>query len=323
MARDDVRRTLSGILREYGVGVCEPPSCVRNFLCDLCPTEKSDINLLITTLTACSLAYFQAIKKGHAEKLLIVRIESLQYDLSITTEAVHWAVETWALALGVVDKPLPPISIPVQKNADAQSFPAFRMFPPEAAEVPLALSLDQTVPSVPNQSFSPAVPLKSQRTLGISLPVIAAAVGIAALGLLLLVSIMASFGRPHSPPVASATGSEASLPLLTSADPAASRKQALAQRIEQIRSGLEPGTVLVWPLSGKENGMKIVLPPKRPGAAVSLLGSADLHQGCTVLRTELIQALQDAGCSDADIASCSVFVCSSNGGQLAFATASY
>ena len=310
MFSNDIRRTLRGIIREYGPGACDPPSRMRGFLNDLCPEQKAEINLLIAALTVCPLAYFQAVKKGQAERLLVLKIEALRYNLSITAEAAHWAVESWALALGVVEMPLPrPVKLP---PLDAPA-------PPDTVSQPVAVSLMPSLPETgPAASAMPVAalpnPLKWKKPLprGVRSPAAVATGGVVAAGLF-LVLVAALIGSPG--PLA-APAAPAASPVLP--DPAVSREEVLTQQIQSIRSGLEPGATLIWPLGGKKNGIKIILSPKRVGNQYFLMGNADLHRGCEVVKGELAQALQDAGYSEADIAGCSVFVCTSTGTQLTF-----
>ena len=321
MFSNDIRRTIRGIIREYGPGACEPPARMRGFLNDLCPERKAEIHLLIAALMVCPLAYFQAVKKGQAERLLVLKIDALRYDLSITAEAAHWAVESWALALGVVEKPLPR---PVEPPPPAAPLPPVTVRLP--AFIPLTPSLPETGP------VAPAVPANiSQGALkpdtfdwektfpkGVRSPAAFIAGGVVVVGLLFDL-VAALSGRPGPPPVpiaAPVTAYAAPSP----PDPALGREQALAQQIQGIRSGLEPGTSVVWPLGGKANGMKILLPPKRAGTRDLLMGNADLHRGCEVVKGELEQALQSAGYPEEDIAGCSVFVCTSTGTQLSFSS---
>ena len=313
MFSNDIRRTLRGIIREYGPGACEPPSRMRGFLNDLCPEQKAEINLLIAALTVCPIAYFQAVKKGQVERLLVLKIEALRYDLSITAEAAHWAVESWALALGVVEMPLPrPVKSP---PLDAPA-------PPTAVRQPVAVPLMPSLPEIgPVASAIPAGALpnllerKKPFPRGVRSLAAVVVCGVVAAGLF-LVLVAALIGSPGPPATPAVPAASSVLPALP--DPAVDREQTLTQRIQSIRSGLEPGTTLIWPLGGKANGMKIILPPKRAGTQDFLMGNADLHQGCEAVKGELEQALQDAGYLENDIAECSVFVCTSTGTQVTF-----
>ena len=315
MFSNDIRRTLRGIIREYGPGACEPPSRMRGFLNDLCPERKAEINLLIAALTACPLAYFQAVKKGQAERLLALKVEALRYDLSITVEAAHWAVECWALALGVVEMPLPrPAMLP---PLDAPAPPAAVCQP---VAVPLMPSLPEIGPvasAIPTGALSNLLERKKPFPRGVRSPVAVVVCGVVATGLFLIL-VAALIGSPGPPAAPAAPAASSVLPVLP--DPAVSREEALTQRVQSIRSGLETGTTLIWPLGGKANGMKIILPPKRAGTQDFLMGNADLHQGCELVKKELEQALQDAGYPENDIAGCSVFVCTSTGTQITFSS---
>ena len=310
MYSTSTRLILCKIIREYGPEVCEPPSRVRGFLNDLCAEHKADVILLVATLTSCRLAYFQAIKKGQSERLLALKIETLQYELSITEEAAHWAIESWALALNILTAPLPRPQMPT-----VPELPTIALRLPEAvspAVVPILLP-GRIVQALPGET--------SHWKFG------AVVVGIAMFIILSIGLVTALTSEVRSPPVsADTTVPTSSMQASTvsdssvSVDPAVDKQQALTQRIQQIRSSLEPGTMLIWPLDGKQNGMKIILPSKRSRAQTTLIGRTDIQQGCQELENQLEQAFRDAGYSDPDFAGCSVFVCTSEGTQVAFST---
>jgi len=310
MYSTSTRLILCKIIREYGPEVCEPPSRVRGFLNDLCAEHKADVTLLVATLTSCRLAYFQAVKKGQSERLLALKIETLQYELSITEEAAHWAVESWALAFNILTAPLPMPQTPI-----VLEFPIVALRLPEAAS-------PAVVPILLPRRIVQALPGETSRW-----KVGAIVVGIAMFIILSIGLVTALTSEVRSPPVsADTTVPTSSMQASTvsdspvSVDPAVDKQQALTQRIQQIRSSLEPGIMLIWPLDGKQNGMKIILPSKRSRAQTTLIGRTDIQQGCQELENQLEQAFRDAGYSDPDFAGCSVFVCTSKGTQVAFST---
>lgn len=322
--RNEARSALCGIIREYGPEVCEPSSRVRSFLNDLCGECKAEINLLITTLMVCRLPYFQAVKKGQAEQLLVMKAEMLHYELSMTKEAVHWAMETWALALGIIATPLPPaITAPVVSISRPTPVPEVLESPQtESRSIPLASHLPEAAflgglpPTVagfsPSHNAAKSVVRSPAAVIGITL------------GIGFLCFLFFAFVTNHLVPQ---TSQLPQLPVVDSSaavspppDPAVGRRLAMTHNIEDIRSGLEPGTLLVWPLSGKENGLKIILPSK-PSSQIFLMGNHNLRQGCDVIRSKFEQALRESGYSENEIAGCSVFACTATGEQLAFSTA--
>ena len=320
-SRNAARRALCGIIREYGSEVCEPPSRIRSFLNDYCGECKAEINLLIVTLTACRLPYFQAVKKGQAHSLLLMKAERLHYELSMTKEAAHWAVETWALALGIIATPLTPPVVPKPRPSPVIEVPESSLT--ESLIIPLATHLSEV--SSP-RGLSPTI-TDSSPSHNLAKSVVrspAAFIGIA-LAIGLLCFLFLDFVTNHPAPSASQVPE---LPVVNSSatvsphsDPAADRRLAMTHEIDDIRSGLEPGTLLVWPMSGKDNGMEIILPSK-PSSQIFLMGNHNLRQSCDVIRSEFEQALRESGYSETEITGCSVFACTATGEQLAFSTMS-
>ena len=103
------RQKLQFILSQYGRSICDEPKRCEGMLKDLCNGEcKREITVLIGALrenvakellTQSSMLPIEAI----APKLT----QRLYDDLGIAEEFAQWAVETWALALGLLAAPLP------------------------------------------------------------------------------------------------------------------------------------------------------------------------------------------------------------------------
>ena len=102
-----VRDALRGLIRRFGHSLTEDPARCEALLRDLCGAHKLEINVLIG-----------ALRQRVAEELLgasqvppAMQIERLtrrlEDDLGLAPEPARWAVETWALVLGVSDDPLP------------------------------------------------------------------------------------------------------------------------------------------------------------------------------------------------------------------------
>lgn len=99
---DMPRQQLHYIITHYGRSICDEPKRCEALLKDLCPQHKREVNLLVG-----------ALREGVAKELLkpnqllpiemvISRLSQKLYDeLGFDSGLAQWAVESWALALGV------------------------------------------------------------------------------------------------------------------------------------------------------------------------------------------------------------------------------
>jgi hypothetical protein len=99
---DHPRQQLQYIISHYGRSICDEPKRCEALLKDLCPQNKRDVNLLMG-----------ALREGMAKELLksnqLLPIETvinrlsqkLHDELGFDSTLAQWAVESWALALGV------------------------------------------------------------------------------------------------------------------------------------------------------------------------------------------------------------------------------
>ena len=99
---DMPRQQLHYIITHYGRSVCDEPKRCEALLKDLCPQHKREVNLLVG-----------ALREGVAKELLkpnqLLPMETvlsrlshkLHDELGFEIGLAQWAVESWALALGV------------------------------------------------------------------------------------------------------------------------------------------------------------------------------------------------------------------------------
>lgn len=138
------RHTLLRIIAEHGRGICDAPKRVEALLRDLCGEHRREINIIIGALEERVASDLMAAGKSVPRDVLLARLAArLRDNLALTPEAALWAVETWAVALGIVSE----AELPAQTRAksseagrsDAPPSPVVRDSKPSAAN-PATLS---------------------------------------------------------------------------------------------------------------------------------------------------------------------------------------
>jgi len=138
------RQKLQHIITQYGNIICSDPKRCEAMLKDFCPDYKREITILIGALR-------ENVAKDLLEQSATLPIEALTpklakrlYDhLGIAEEFALWAVESWALALGLVASSLP---IP-KKPASASIIRALHVTPPQTQHI-------QSARKTPGQNFT-------------------------------------------------------------------------------------------------------------------------------------------------------------------------
>ncbi len=101
---------LRELIVEYGRSLCDDPRRCEALLKDYCGQYKREIFVLITALRNRVAEDLLKTSAGVPHVLLLARlIKRLEDELAMTAEAAQWAVESWALALGVIQQPMPVI----------------------------------------------------------------------------------------------------------------------------------------------------------------------------------------------------------------------
>ena len=97
-----VRQTLCEIIAQYGTSLCEDRRRCEGLLRDLCPDSRLEINILITALK-CNVPTELVKTKGVPAQSKISRLlKNIIDDFGSSEEVARWAVESWALALGII-----------------------------------------------------------------------------------------------------------------------------------------------------------------------------------------------------------------------------
>ena len=101
------RRTLSELIVRYGPSLGDDPRRIGGLLRDFCGEHKREIFVLVSAAEEHVPADLQAQQDSVPHKILLAQLtRRLQDNLVITRDAARWGVESWALALGVIEQPL-------------------------------------------------------------------------------------------------------------------------------------------------------------------------------------------------------------------------
>jgi len=97
------RKKLSQIIRQYGVSVCDNPLCLEGLLKDHCGGYRREVFVLTCALKEKIVSSLLASKNGVPMGILRNQcITRLKDSCALSEDAARWAVDSWALALGVI-----------------------------------------------------------------------------------------------------------------------------------------------------------------------------------------------------------------------------
>ncbi|HLM02984.1 MAG TPA: hypothetical protein VK400_18170 [Pyrinomonadaceae bacterium] len=96
------RQVLRQILSKYGREICSDARRCEGLLNDLCGAYRREINVLVNAVEERVPLDLLAGAGSIPPQLLLAKLEKrLEDQTALTAEAAGWAVESWALALGV------------------------------------------------------------------------------------------------------------------------------------------------------------------------------------------------------------------------------
>jgi hypothetical protein len=104
---DDLpRQKLSELIATYGRSVCDDSRRCEALLRDLCGEHRRELNVLVSALRERIPAELLSMSAATPREVVLARLtKRLQDDLALADNAARWAVESWAVALGVVPRP--------------------------------------------------------------------------------------------------------------------------------------------------------------------------------------------------------------------------
>jgi hypothetical protein len=105
---DEPRQKLHELIVDYGRSLCNDPNRCEALLKDHCGVHKREIFVLVSALKKKVPDDLLKSSAGVPQEIVIGRLcKRLEDELAFTSEASHWAVESWAMALGLISSPSP------------------------------------------------------------------------------------------------------------------------------------------------------------------------------------------------------------------------
>jgi hypothetical protein len=100
---DEPRQKLHKLIVDYGRSLCNDPNRCEALLKDHCGVHKREIFVLVSALKKKVPDDLLNSSAGVPQEIVIGRLcKRLEDELAFTSEASHWAVESWAMALGYI-----------------------------------------------------------------------------------------------------------------------------------------------------------------------------------------------------------------------------
>src|SRR5512132_3441412 len=152
------RQALIDVIGRFGRSVCDDPRRCKALLLDMCPQHGREIRVLIGALQE---RVPQSLQSSSASDVpLTVKIPQLathlHRELALAEDAARWAVESWALALGL-ETPSQLASVTTNREATPHSLSGYSF---EEAPPPGLGGSALTPPSQPPSP--PPVPPRKQ-----------------------------------------------------------------------------------------------------------------------------------------------------------------
>jgi WD40 repeat protein len=105
------RQKLCQIIAQYGPALTDDARRTEALLRDFCGEYKREIFVLVSALRGQVAADLLTSQTSVPREVLLAQLtRRLQENLALAEDAARWAVESWALALGVIAQPPPSLS---------------------------------------------------------------------------------------------------------------------------------------------------------------------------------------------------------------------
>jgi len=150
---DEPRQKLRELILEHGRSLCTDPRRCEALLKDYCGTYKREIFVLVAALKNRVADDLLKSSAGMPPAIVMGRLQRrLEDELALSADAAHWAVESWALALGFITQPVPVVAKPAQAPLPKSEVPAPAVpvvSRPRAAQAPSPKPAAVAAPAIP------------------------------------------------------------------------------------------------------------------------------------------------------------------------------
>lgn len=137
------QQILCRLIEQYGTGLCYEPKRCEGMLRDLCGEHRREISALVGALNQDVVADLLKLQGTGVSGLSMGPLsQRLQDNLALAPMAAVWAVESWALALGLIQTTSGTVSAPNNSSPVSYSPSSLSLSSPPSPSVPQSSSVD-------------------------------------------------------------------------------------------------------------------------------------------------------------------------------------
>ncbi len=137
---EQARQKLRDLIVHHGRSLCDEPERCKGLLRDACPTSKREISVLVSALEERVVGALLDGLGGRSWDAVAGRLARRLVDnRALADHAAFWAVESWALAPGVITQAAPSSSLPPQPAPGPPAAPASGLITTRTAQITLKL----------------------------------------------------------------------------------------------------------------------------------------------------------------------------------------
>jgi hypothetical protein len=137
---EQARQTLRDLIAHHGRSFCDEPGRCRRLLQDALPTCRREIFVLVSALEEQVVTDLLAGLGGRFWDVIAGRLTRRLVDnRAMADDAARWAVESWALALGVITQAAPSHSWPPPPSPGPSAAPDAGVITTRTAQITLKL----------------------------------------------------------------------------------------------------------------------------------------------------------------------------------------
>jgi uncharacterized protein YegL len=151
---DHARQTLCDILTKYGSELYDQPRRCEALLRDLSASHKREISVLIAALEFGVVGELASLPNTSPEIVIARLSDQLEDNLGLTPIAARWAVESWAIAVGLTSSAkLRGGSLQISSKLLAVEDRSFRIAAPTGQRTPVLLRVRNGIEDEPDEPY--------------------------------------------------------------------------------------------------------------------------------------------------------------------------